>query len=389
MVLDCKTHHNYPTMKKTKKDQVSLFKLIFTLNWEDPVSDHTALRIGKEDKIFTITSGACNTLGFLLFDPQKIFAVDINPSQNYQLELKIAAIKALDYEVFIGFLGLTNLESRLEVFDALKTNMSVEAKEYWEENRNLIKRGFLINGRYEAFVKIISRMIMLIQGRKRVKGLFKCENLTEQMSFYDRYWEIRRTRFIFNLFFNKRILARRGLKADYFHFDDGSTSFAESFYRKFRHVCREVPIQGNYFIHLYLSGKYKNLTEVPDYLKESNFETIKARIDRIEIVSADAQGWISNLPSDSIDCFALSNICELMSDSDTERLFKQVLRTGKHGGRIIFRNLMIPREVPDHLSNQIKIDKELSEKLKNTDRSFVYSKVASYNIIKTIGENSN
>jgi len=78
----------------------------------------------------------------------------------------------------------------------------------------------------------------------------------------------------------------------------------------------------------------------------------------------------------------LSNICELMSLEDTERLFQQVYRTGRPDARIIFRNLMIPREVPESMASLIYKEEDLSRDLLAGDRSFVYSKVAAYRIIK-------
>ena len=78
---------------KKEKDQVALSKLVFTHNWEDPESDHAALKIKKDDAVLAITSGGCNVLGFLLFDPAIIYSIDINPAQTWLLELKIAAVK--------------------------------------------------------------------------------------------------------------------------------------------------------------------------------------------------------------------------------------------------------------------------------------------------------
>ena len=43
------------------------------------------------------------------------------------------------------------------------------------------------------------------------------------------------------------MLARRGLVADYFHFDDGSKSFAESFYNRSKKAFRDIPVRGQLF----------------------------------------------------------------------------------------------------------------------------------------------
>ena len=135
------------------------------------------------------------------------------------------------------------------------------------------------------------------------------------------------------------MLAKRGLVADYFHFDDGSKSFAESFYNRSKNAFRNIPVKGNYFVSLYLLGKYRTDKEVPGYLKRENFELIKSRVDRIKIITADAQSWLNSMPAESINCFALSNICELMSEKDTHRLFSAVSKTARKNSRLFSATL--------------------------------------------------
>lgn len=113
---------------------------------------------------------------------------------------------------------------------------------------------------------------------------------------------------------------------------------------------------------------------------------IKSRVNRIKNITADAQSWMDLRPSESINCFALSNICELMSEKETTRLFSAVCRTARNGARVIFRNLMIPREVPDELKERIVIDEPLSKHIYDIDRSFVYGKVSAYVINNNLNE---
>jgi S-adenosylmethionine-diacylglycerol 3-amino-3-carboxypropyl transferase len=369
-------------MKSGKTDQVKLFKLIFTLNWEDPEMDRLALNPLQGEVMMTITSGGCNTLSLLLQDPSIIYTVDINQSQSYVIEMKMAAMKYLNYQEFIEFLGLTPSINRLDIYHSFRHNLSKGAIAFWDFNSPVIGKGFLINGRYEKFVKLVGRFVRLIEGNKRVNDLFADKTLEEQKAFCSKEWDTSRTRFIFNTFFNKYVLARRGLKADYFTFDDGSNSFAESFFKRFRKVIYDVPAADNYFLHLYLKGCYKSLQELPDYLLEKNFDTIKSRLDKIKIVTMDAKKWLTEMPDRSLNCFSLSNICELMSLDDTLKLFEEVYRTAIPEARICFRNLVIPREVPELLNRKIVKDIELSNEIFNKDRSFVYSKVAAYRLIK-------
>ena len=239
-----------------------------------------------------------------------------------------------------------------------------------------------MNGKYERFIRKAGKFITLLQGRKRVLGLFDKKSKEEQQEYFDHTWNTRRFRYLFKLLFNKHVLAKRGLVADYFHFDDGSRSFAESFYNRSRKAFRNIPVEGNYFVSLYLLGRYINTKEVPAYLKEKNYEIIRSRLDRIHIITKEAQQWIKQMPDESIDCFALSNICELMSEKETSHLFEEVYRTAKSDARVIFRNLMITRDVPSHMGSLIVKDDELSKHIFANDRSFVYGKVNAYNVKK-------
>ena len=367
---------------KENKNQVQLSKLVFTHNWEDPLSDHAALKIKKEDTIIAITSGGCNVLGFLQFDPKRIYSIDINLAQSFLMELKIAAIKSLNHNEFVRFSGLMPYDNRLDLFEKIKPQLSQEALLFWQQEKRIIKRGFIMNGKFEGFVKIAGRLLSVLQGKKRVKGLFKIKSQKEQEDYFDTVWDTKRFKYIFKLMFNKHMLAKRGLVSDYFHFDDGSTSFAESFYNRSKKAFRDLPIKGNYFLSLYLLGKYSSKEVVPDYLTQEKFEIIKSRVDRIKIITSDAQGFINTIADESIDCYALSNICELMSEVEVERLFSAVNRTAKKNARVIFRNLMIPREVPEIYRNHIIKDDALSKYIYDHDRSFVYGKVAAYNIVK-------
>jgi S-adenosylmethionine-diacylglycerol 3-amino-3-carboxypropyl transferase len=369
-------------MSTTTNGQVQLSKLIFTQNWEDPEVDEKALLIQNGDTVFTITSGGCNTLGFLRFEPAAIYCVDINAAQTYLMELKKAAFWRLSHQEMWSFFGLTKTPDRKRLYEKLRDDLSPDAKVFFDARPRLIAKGILMNGRYEKFVRLAGRLLRMLQGPGNTKRFFTLNTLEDQQRFYEKRWDNGRWRWVFQTMFNKKRLAKKGLNADYFHFDDGSSSFSESFYKRAGHAMKDLPIQRNYFLSLYLLGKYENYDALPAYLQAQNFSVIRRNIDHVHPVTADSKLWLADQPDNMFDAFALSNICELMDDQDTYKLFKEVLRTAKPGARVIFRNLMIPREVPKDLQENIVKNEVLSRQLQYSDRSFVYGKVAAYNIIK-------
>src|ERR1017187_6666570 len=107
-------------MRVKSREQGELSELLFGMSWEDPASDRRALTIQPGETLLTVTSGACNTLTLLLEDPGKIYAVDINPSQSYLLELKRAAVRHLEHDELRAFLGLVPSEKRPQIFEHLR-----------------------------------------------------------------------------------------------------------------------------------------------------------------------------------------------------------------------------------------------------------------------------
>ena len=361
----------------SQANQVDLFHLLFGRSWEDPAIDARALAIQPHHTILTVTSGACNTFTMLLEDPAKILAVDINPTQSHLFELKAEAIRQLLPDQLHAFLGLASSLQRQQTYARLAPALSPAARDFWNSKPLLIRDGIINAGNFDSFIRYFARAVRLMQGRRRINQLFACTSLEQQRTFFAEQWNTPQWRLLFRLLINKRTLNKR-MNVDYFKFDDGSTSFADSFLLRAKRVICELPIQSNYFLPLFFLGRYLNAFMIPDYLLPANLPTIKARLDRIENITAPAQHFLAAQPAASIHGFALSNICELMSPEETARLFESVAHAAAPNARIIFRNLIIPRAVPQALEQTIVLDQPLSRDLLATDRSFVYSVVNAY-----------
>lgn len=74
--------------------------LIYNACWEDPAVDRAALALGPGDTVLVITSAGCNALDYALAGAGRVHAVDANPRQTALLQLKLAAVAALNHEDF-------------------------------------------------------------------------------------------------------------------------------------------------------------------------------------------------------------------------------------------------------------------------------------------------
>src|SRR5262245_46816144 len=87
-------------------DSLLKHHLIFNTSWEDPALDRVALELSSEDRLVAISGAGCNVLDYLLAGAGEVHAVDLNPCQTALLELKVAAIRSLNYDAFFQLFGL-------------------------------------------------------------------------------------------------------------------------------------------------------------------------------------------------------------------------------------------------------------------------------------------
>ncbi|CAI7648550.1 unnamed protein product [Penicillium glandicola] len=105
---------------------------IYTFTWEDSQVDDQLLTLSADDVVLAITSAGDNILSYVLRSPAKIHAVDLNPSQNHLLELKMASYTALPYEDFWMLFGEGKHPNFLTLLlTKLSPHLSSRAFQYW------------------------------------------------------------------------------------------------------------------------------------------------------------------------------------------------------------------------------------------------------------------
>ena len=109
--------------------------LVYNTCWEDPAVDRQALALTPDDTMLVITSAGCNVLDYALTGVKRIHAVDANPRQTALLELKIAAIRRLDYDDFFQFFGNGHHPRAEALYNfALRRELSAFAQAWWDRH---------------------------------------------------------------------------------------------------------------------------------------------------------------------------------------------------------------------------------------------------------------
>jgi S-adenosylmethionine-diacylglycerol 3-amino-3-carboxypropyl transferase len=352
--------------------QSSIFNdIIYAQCWEDPLSDIKAFKSAPDGPVFSITSGGCNSLAFLTEGPPKITALDLSPYQNYLLDLKMAAFKALDYKTLLEFMGVLPSEDRLEIYSRLRKYLKPESADYWKMQDEKIKMGIIYCGRYEKYMKFLRKWLKWLIGKNIPDELFACKTKEERLTLYNKKWNNLRWR-IFTKIFLSRSMMTLLFTGRFFDQLEESFSFGEHFRSNIRHAITELPLRENNFLAFILLGKFYSTDHLPFYLQKENFDMIKSRINRIEIITGDSLSYFRSLPSDSISMFNFSNIFEWIETEAHEEILKETIRVAKHGAIITYRNLLVPRSRPETLAQWIVPDTQLSKELLEADLSFIY-----------------
>lgn len=379
------THNESRPRSSTKK--VALDELIFTLSWEDPDLDRAAFAaISPGGRIATVASGGCNALTLLLDDPREVVAFDYNPTQVFVLELKRAAFMRLSHPELLELFGVRPSARREALLARLSTDLSTSARAFWSRQRWLVSSGLLGGGRYERFVRAFRTLLLGIQGKSTVTDLFLERDRDARVRFFDERWDGVAWRLLFRMFFNKRVLASRGLSADYFHFAAGSESFAEAFARRTKRVLTELPVRDNPFVAQYTLGRFLDEEHLPLYLRPESFDTLKERMPRLSVRVADVRNLADDYASGHFDGICLSNVFELMNEDETAKTMSRIAGLLVDGGRVTLRNLMIPRGGPAVAPGLLQLDEALSRSLHEGDRSFVYRSFYVYSRIARSGQ---
>lgn len=334
--------------------------------WEDADILMNALEVGSGDRVLSIGSAGDNSFSMLAYNPELVVAVDINPVQLNLIELKKAAITALDYEAFLQFLGFRECTNRWSLFLKVKEQLSVAVAGFWAARRTEIEEGVIYQGKFEKYFRLFHKKILpLIHTKKRIRQLFEEKDVVAQERYFKARWNNKRWRMLFKIFFSKFIMGRFGrdprfLKEVKVRVSDFILGTAQ------KHLS-SVHCQHNYFLQFILTGKFN--TELPHYARKENFEKIKSRIDRIEIYNGLAEDAFKAYQG--FNKFNLSNIFEYMDQELFKSVSQNLFQEGQPASKYAYWNLMVPRKMSEIIPG-LRYDNESAQKLAQKDKGFFY-----------------
>lgn len=321
-------------------------RLHYAQGWEDPETLLAGLRVGPQDTVLSIAAAGDNTFALLLRNPRRVVALDRNPAQLHLVELKMAAIRRLDHDAFLRFLGVRPSDARAATYAILRGILSPEAGAYWDRHRDDIERGIIHAGKFERYFRLFRICVLpLVHSRATIREVFVPRSAAERERFFRERWDTLRWRALFRLFFSRWLLGSVGRGSPAFE-QVKEARVAEVLLRRAARAFTEIPPAENYFLRTILAGDIPDPEKAHPYLRRDAFETLKNRLDRVTLACADLETYLGSVPRGAFTAFNLSNVFEYMDPDAVAGTLQALRRAGRGGARIGFWTLFVPAPSP-------------------------------------------
>ena len=400
-LLKSAVHENKATSKRGFQERLftmAFSGFVYPQIWEDPEVDIPAMEIDSTSNIMTICSGGCNMMNYLTESPASVTAIDLNPHHVALGRLKIAALKHLpDYESFFLFFGCADDAKNIENYDKyISPHLDKYTKDYWEKivfphgrRINLFKKNIYKYGLLGKFIGMV-HLVAKIYG-KDPSDILKAKSMKEQKEIFDSTLApLFEKRFVKMMCGKPESLYGLGIPPSQFDELNASAGGNMSSLLKARleRMACQFPIEDNYFAWQAFGRGYdrENRKAVPRYLREENYEKLKANIDKAKVVHCTITEYLNSQGADSVDCFVFLDAQDWMNEEQLNELWSGVLSSAKKGARVIFRTAgdvspLTEGLVEDNLSPW-EYDESLAAPRNEKDRSSIYGGFHTYKLAK-------
>jgi S-adenosylmethionine-diacylglycerol 3-amino-3-carboxypropyl transferase len=136
-------------------------------------------------------------------------------------------------------------------------------------------------------------------------------------------------------------------------------------------------IEDNYFAWQAFGRSYPERDgPLPPYLRRDNFDMIRERAGRVEVLNRSFTEYLASRPDRSLDRYVLLDAQDWMTDRKLNDLWREITRTARPGARVIFRTAAEPSPLPGRVEDATlahwRYETEMSHDFAKRDRSAIY-----------------
>jgi S-adenosylmethionine-diacylglycerol 3-amino-3-carboxypropyl transferase len=362
--------------------------LVYTQIWEDPEIDLEALDLQPDSHVVAIASGGCNVLSYLTGNPGRITALDLSLAHVALNRLKLVAASRLpSWEAFYRFFGAADAEANIAAYERLIAPcLDAPSRHYWEGRslQQLGRRRISIFARNAYRHGLLGRFIGLSHAIARAYGvdlreLLSARTLEEQRQFFETamapLFDKRAVRWATA---NRLSLYGLGIPPAQYKALAGGSDMRHVLRSRLERLACGFSLDDNYFAWQAFGRSYADNASgpLPPYLRREQFDVVRARAHRVEVMNRSITEYLAGCPDASRDRYVLLDAQDWMTDAQLDALWTEITRTARPGARVIFRTAAEPSLLPGRLEPALldcwHYEAELSQGLTQHDRSAIY-----------------
>jgi S-adenosylmethionine-diacylglycerol 3-amino-3-carboxypropyl transferase len=327
-------------------------------------------------------------LSYLVADPAKIYAVDLNATHVALVKLKVAAAKTLpSHATYFRFFGTAADKRNVRLYDDLvRPALDAQSRAYWE-GRDLtgrrritrFARNFYRFGLLGRFISTAQKAAWLLGTDTEI--MLSAKTREEQRQLFDKHlaplFDRKIVRWVTS---NRASLFGLGIPPAQYEAlcEHGTRVMSDVLKERVERLACDHDMSRNYFAWQAFGHRYAASTQgaCPPYLETDNYQAIKARAGRVTVLKENFIHFLSGEPSESLDRFVLLDAQDWMDDDTLNALWRQITRTARPGARVIFRtagrDTILPGRLIKPLLDQWTYQVERSAQLFARDRSAIY-----------------
>ncbi|MEP6017883.1 MAG: DUF3419 family protein [Paracoccaceae bacterium] len=338
--------------------------LNFSSSNEDGDTELTAL--AGTSRIVCLTGSGTRPLDMLMSNADEVIALDVNPSQNALLCLKLAAIEVLERSQFLAFIGITQSKKRIETYRQFRHRLAPEMQEYWDQKQRLIASGVWYAGKWEKLLLWNARFLKLFRGRS-IDALLNANTLDEQASIWALKFNDSHLQTAIEMIGRKWVW-RWVMREPAGEFLPGPKTVGLRLAQDFERSSTSFLFRDSDFATLIFRGRIDPVHALPTHLRPENYNIVRERLSKIRVVEGGLAD-LGTLSTKEVDGFSLSDFGSYTGPDIYAACWSGIIASAAPGARfcerIFMNDLCLPYPV-------IKEDIQMSKQLTATDKAVIY-----------------
>jgi S-adenosylmethionine:diacylglycerol 3-amino-3-carboxypropyl transferase len=348
-------------------------ELFFAQLREDTQVERAVLTGLAPTRIACIASGGCGALSLLDDTVEAVIAIDLSPAQCALVELRRAALAALERDAYLGFIGEREDAHRAATYAALRASLPAYARSYWDAHPERVAEGIQHAGVTEHFYRFLGDNLRnAVLPAALWRELLDMQNPAQQAHFFAAHCDNAAFRMALRVLLSRT--THQAFYPAYMFARASEHQFGDFFLSQFAAELARNALYDNYLLHQLLLGHYllERPLAAPYYLQPDAYPRVQRNLHKLTVVPKTLIAALRE--HDGFDALFLSNVFDWLDGDAREHTARAILRAARPGAQLVTRHMLASAELPAVLERALVPPTERLD-LHALERSMLYRAV--------------